>query len=122
MIMRAWPVPVLILLASACSDSTTVAAPDAEVIPDLVTLSGTIEVIAAGTRSETVILHVDETGETVALVGENSTLLRDSRGIPATVTGKFTTEGWSVRPELRRLWVLDSAEGGDPSTGDRYED
>lgn len=110
---------LIVMLCQSCSSRTEGEYPPAS---GMVSISGVIEVLAAGTRSETLILSDESTGEVVALVGENAELLRGSMGVPATVTGSYTTEGWSIRPDLRKFLVAGFTMGGETSSPDRYED
>jgi hypothetical protein len=78
----------------------------------LSTLSGRIDVLAAGTRSETVVIETPE-GEVYALVGDLACELRDSWGMTAWVTGSPTDEGWSIRADLQKIRVEEyTLEGG----------
>lgn len=86
---------------------------------DLVRVTGLIEVLLAGTRSETVILEDAETGDVYALVGEVAYELTGSYGCEAAITGKPTEEGWSVRDELPRLWVVEYTVLSSPEDSDR---
>ena len=79
---------------------------------DLVTLSGRLDVLAAGTRSETVVIETPE-GGVFALVGDLACELRDSWGMTAWVTGSPTDEGWSIRTDLQKIRVEEyTLEGG----------
>lgn len=117
--MRIAMAAAALLLSASCSTSSTGAA-----LPGgaATTLAGTVEVLASGTMSETVILQVDSTGEVVALVGEEASFLREMPGVPVTVTGFFTDEGWSVDPGIRKFHVTDSTAGEGHGYSDRYED
>jgi len=117
--MRIAMAAAALLLSASCSTSSTGAA-----VPGggATTLAGTVEVLASGTMSETVILQVDSTGEVVALVGEEASFLREMPGVPVTVTGFFTDEGWSVDPGIRKFQVVDSTAGEGHGYSDRYED
>ena len=109
------------LIAASCSTSSTSGDAGAP-LNGAVTLSGTVEVLAPGSRSETIILQVDATGEVVALVGEGASVLRGMPGVTVTVTGRFTTAGWSVDPGIRKLEVTDTSASEGPESSDRYED
>lgn len=82
----------------------------------LVTLSGRLDVLAAGTRSETVVIETPD-GVVYALVGDLACELRDSWGMTAWVTGSPTDEGWSIRPDLQKIrveeYTLDGGTGPD---------
>lgn len=92
---------VLLLITVSCGASTASAG------DDTVRLTGIVQVLYAGTRSETVILTEDATGEVFALVGELAYDLVPEYGLTTTVLGRFTTEGYSVREDLRKVHVLD---------------
>jgi hypothetical protein len=80
--------------------------------PGLLTLWGRLDVLAAGTRSETVVIETAE-GEVFALVGDLACELRASWGMSAWVTGIPTDEGWSIHPAMQRIWVEQyTLEGG----------
>lgn len=89
------------LLMIACGTADT--APE----EDGIVYTGTVQVLAQGTRSETIVLEDLETGEIFALVGDNSRGLVRHAGDIVTVTANLTDEGWSVRPELVKLEVRD---------------
>jgi len=74
---------------------------------DLVRVTGITEVLHAGTRSETVIITDDSTGEVFALVGELALDIVLEYGQQTSVTGRITQEGFSVREDLRKLNVTD---------------
>lgn len=74
---------------------------------EFVQYTGSIEVLAQGTRSETVILEDFDTGERFALVGDTARELVRQYGNTVTVTAVHTEEGWSMRPELRKLEVVE---------------
>lgn len=117
--MRTALVAAALLLSASCSTSRTGAAAPGD---GATTLAGTVEVLAPGSGSETVILQVDATGEVIALVGEEASILRGMPGVPVTVTGFFTDEGWSIDPDIRKLRVTDSSASEGPESTDRYED
>ncbi len=99
--MRMLILSALLLLLVSCGTTETI--PDA----DNLIYTGTVQVLAQGTRSETVILEDLETGEFYALVGETARELVRRAGSTVTVTVVMTDEGWSVRPELVKLKVLE---------------
>jgi len=86
---------------------------------DLVRVTGLIEVLLAGTRSETVILEDAETGDVYALVGEVAYELTGSYGCEAAITARPTEEGWSVRDELQKLWVVEYTVLSSPEDPDQ---
>ncbi len=73
----------------------------------LVVLSGGIEVLFPGSRSETVVLTDESTGHPYALVGDRAKRLIEEGVTGATVLGRLTREGWSVRQELPRIHVTE---------------
>ncbi|MFO8183059.1 MAG: hypothetical protein R6U39_02675 [Candidatus Aegiribacteria sp.] len=70
-------------------------------------LTGTTQVMAVGTRSETVVFEDFKTGERYALVGDLASELVPLYGLPVTVTAVPTEEGWSMDPDLRKLELLE---------------
>lgn len=76
---------------------------------DSVRVVGIVQVLYAGTRSETVILTEDSTGDVFALVGDLAYDLIPDYGMTTSVLGRFTEEGYSVRDDLRKIHVLDYA-------------
>jgi len=86
---------------------------------DLVRVTGLIEVLLAGTRSETVILEDAETGDVYALVGDVAYELTGSYGCETAITALPTDEGWSVRDELPRLWVVEYTVLSSPEDPDQ---
>jgi uncharacterized membrane protein len=79
-----------------------------------VVLTGVTQVLLAGTRSETIVLEVPETGEYFALVGDLARELVPLYGSEVAVTGVYTDEGWSAREDLRKVLVLDYTVLGEP--------
>ena len=69
--------------------------------------TGAIEVIAPGSRSETVILEDIDTGEKFALVGDIARELSQQYGMTVIITAIPTEEGWSIRPELQKLKIIE---------------
>jgi hypothetical protein len=81
-------------------------------------ITGIVQVLEQGTRSETVILEETLTGDRYSLVGDAARELTRMYGMIVTVTAIPTDEGWTVRPEYTKLLVLDwtqpsGDEGGD---------
>ncbi|OPL17589.1 MAG: hypothetical protein AVO35_09160 [Candidatus Aegiribacteria sp. MLS_C] len=74
-----------------------------------VRMTGTTQVLAAGTRSETVVFEDIDTGERFALVGELARELVPRYGVPVSVTVVPTEEGWSVDPELQKMKLIEYA-------------
>lgn len=94
-----WVMAVIIPLLLSCSNSTS--------IPDnVLILTGTIEVLAPGTKSETVVLEAYE-GDRYALVGDVAKELVKEAGVTVTVTAVPTDKGWSVRPDYQKLLVIE---------------
>lgn len=91
---------LIILLMSACGPSQTVQ-------EDYMQLTGSTQVMAVGTRSETVVFEDFETGQRYALVGDLARELVPQYGLPVTVTVVPTEEGWSMDPELQKLELID---------------
>lgn len=101
----------LSLAGSGCSGRD--AAPEEE----LVHLTGAIQVIAAGTLSETIVLETPGGGYYV-LTGDVPPELRENWGVVVSVTGRpVSLEGWPVRPELPRIWVVDCVIEDEPASG-----
>lgn len=102
----------LALLCPCCSSRETAGG------EGLVRLTGVVQTLAAGTLSETIILETPG-GVYYALVGDVPAELRESWGAVVSVTGRpVTLEGWPVRPELPRIWVIDCVIEGEPASGD----
>ena len=74
---------------------------------DSVRITGIVEVLHAGTRSETVIITDEASGEVFALVGEMAFDIVPEYGQLTAIVGKDTEEGYSVRGELRKIHVMD---------------
>ena len=85
---------------------------------DMVSLSGVMEVLHSGTRSETVIITDEATGEVFALVGDNAVLMTGSSGMYAVVLGRRTDEGYSVREDLPLVHVTDFSFPGTDTQAD----
>jgi hypothetical protein len=99
MIMK-YSIPVLVLLMAACGPSQSIR-------EDYMQLTGSTQVMAVGTRSETVVFEDFETGQRYALVGDLARELVPRYGLPVSVTVIPTDEGWSLDPELQKLELLD---------------
>jgi hypothetical protein len=69
--------------------------------------TGSTQIMAVGTRSETVVFEDFETGERYALVGELAQELVTQYGLPVAITAVPTEEGWSVDPDLKKLRLID---------------
>ena len=106
---------LLMLLAVSCGTETS-----SQTEPEgVVRVVGIVDVLHAGTRSETVILTNDATGEVFALVGELAYDIIPDYGMTTSVLGRFTDEGYSVREDLRKINVIDYAFIG-PDEPDGY--
>ena len=70
-------------------------------------LTGSTQVMAVGTRSETVVFEDFQTGDRYALVGDLAHELVSQYGMPVTVTVVPTDEGWSVDPDLQKMKLID---------------
>ncbi len=79
----------------------------AEEHDDLLGVTGIVEVLHVGTRSESVIITDDESGEVFALVGEQAFDIVPEISRQTAVIGRLTDEGYSVREDLRKLYVID---------------
>jgi len=97
-------VPALLLLSLLSCGTATV---EQNTEGNIVRVQGIVDVLHAGTRSETVILTDDATGEVFALVGELAFDIIPDYGMITSVLGKFTDEGYSVREDLRKIYVSD---------------
>jgi len=91
----------ILLMACGTADSTE------NSTANNVQYTGSIEVIAQGSRSETVILEDIDTGEKFALVGDIARELSQQYGMTVIITAIPTEEGWSIRPELQKLKVIE---------------
>lgn len=69
--------------------------------------TGSTQVMAIGTRSETVVFEDFETGERYALVGELTQELVSLYGLPVAITAVPTEEGWSIDPDLKKLRLIE---------------
>ncbi|MCK5842643.1 MAG: hypothetical protein KAH31_10770 [Candidatus Sabulitectum sp.] len=96
---------VLLMMAlslTGCGTTTT-----SEEHDDTVRLVGIVDVLHAGTRSETVIITDEESGDVFALVGEKAFDIVPEYGQLTAVIGRLTEEGYSVREELQKVHVID---------------
>ncbi|MBN2587134.1 MAG: hypothetical protein JXA64_09570 [Candidatus Fermentibacteraceae bacterium] len=93
-------VALAILLMTACG-------PTQRIQEDYFQLTGSTQVMAVGTRSETVVFEDFQTGERYALVGDLARELVPQYGLPVSVTVIPTEEGWSIDPELQKMELLD---------------
>ncbi len=93
---------MMALSLTGCGTTTTSEEPD-----DTVRLVGIVDVLHAGTRSETVIITDEESGEVFALVGEKAFDIVPEYGQLTAVIGRLTDEGYSVRMELQKVYVID---------------
>ncbi|MBD3279012.1 MAG: hypothetical protein GF388_11990 [Candidatus Aegiribacteria sp.] len=90
------------LVLSSCGPSQSV--PE-----NYVQLEGSTQVMAVGTRSETVVFEDFETGDRYALIGELASELVPQYGLPVSITAVPTEEGFSADPDLPKLKLLDYA-------------
>ena len=74
---------------------------------DLIGVTGIVEVLHVGTRSESVIITDEESGEVFALVGELAFDIVPEISRQTAVIGRLTEEGYSVREDLRKIHVMD---------------
>ena len=74
---------------------------------DIVSITGIVEVLAAGTRSESVIITDEASGEVFALVGEKAYDMVPEYGQLTAVRGRLTEEGYCVRMDLQKVYVID---------------
>jgi hypothetical protein len=75
--------------------------------PGTLEITGIVQILEQGTRSETVILEETLTGDRYSLVGDEARELTRMYGMIVTVTAVPTDEGWTVRPEYPKLLILD---------------
>lgn len=75
--------------------------------PDTLAVTGVVEVLHPGTRSETYIITDSDSGETFALVGDIVYEIVPEVSRQTAVIGRLTEEGYSVREDLRKLYVID---------------
>jgi len=69
--------------------------------------TGSTQVMAVGTRSETVVFEDFETGERFALVGDLARELIPQYGLPVVITVIPTEEGWSMDPDLQKFELIE---------------
>ena len=91
---------VIIVLVAACGTTQYVD-------EGYIQFTGSTQVMAAGTRSETVIFEDFETGERYALMGDLASELVPQYGLPVLITVIPTEEGWSIDPELPKLELIE---------------
>lgn len=96
----------LLLATSFASCGTTEASQGSQDTDDI-RVTGIVDVLHAGTRSETVIITDEASGEVFALVGEKAYDIVPEYGQLTAVIGKLTEEGYSVREDLRKICVVD---------------
>ena len=93
------------LVLSGCGTSSSSSS-----TPDTIGVTGIVEILHPGTRSETFIITDSNSGETFALVGDMVYEIVPEVSRQTAVIGKITEEGYSVREGLRKLYVLDFSE------------
>jgi len=91
---------VIIILTAACGTTQSIT-------DEYLHFTGSIQVLAVGTRSETVVFEDVETGERYALVGELAQELVPQYGLPVAITAVPTEVGWSVDPDLKKLNLIE---------------
>lgn len=90
----------IIVLTVACGTTQHVS-------EEYIHYTGSIQVMAVGTRSETVVFEDLETGERYAIVGELAQELVSQYGLTVAITAVPTEEGWSVDPDLQKLKLIE---------------
>ncbi len=93
---------MMALSLTGCGTTTSSEEPD-----DTMRLTGIVDVLHAGTRSETVVLTDEASGEVFALVGERAFDIVPEYGQLTAVIGRLTEEGYSVREDLQKVHVID---------------
>ena len=99
--MKHWLIAGVVLLA-ACG-TTTVPEQDFEGAAEY---TGIVQVLAQGTRSETVVLEENDTGQWYSLVGDMARELVRMAGMTITITALPSEEGRTIRSEFPRLQVV----------------
>ena len=93
-------ISILIILIAACGTTQYIQ-------NDSLQYTGSTQVMAVGTRSETVVFEDFETGERFALVGDLARELVPQYGLPVVITVIPTEEGWSADPELQKFELIE---------------
>ena len=93
-------ITIIIILIAACGTTQ-------QIQNDLLQYTGSTQVMAVGTRSETVVFEDFQTGERFALVGDLARELVPQYGLPVVITVIPTEEGWSLDPELQKLELIE---------------
>ena len=96
---------LVIFVFSGCGTSSSSGS-----TPDTIGVTGIVEILYPGTRSETFIITDSNSGETFALVGELVFEIVPEVSRQTAIVGRITEEGYSVREDLRKLYVLDFSE------------
>lgn len=91
---------IFIVLIAACGTTQ-------QIQNDYLQYIGSTQVMAVGTRSETVVFEDFETGERFALVGDLARELVPQYGLPVVITVIPTEEGWSIDPDLQKLELIE---------------
>ncbi len=91
---------VIIVFIAACGTTQRIG-------DDYLQYTGSTQVMAVGTRSETVIFEDFESGERFALVGDLARELVPQYGLPVIITVIPTEEGWSMDPQLQKLELIE---------------
>lgn len=91
---------IIIILVTACGTTQYIQ-------DEYLHYTGSTQVMAVGTRSETVVFEDFDTGERFALVGDLARELVPQYGLPVSITVIPTEEGWSMDPELQKLELIE---------------
>ncbi len=91
---------IIIVLVVACGTTQ-------QIRNDYLQYTGSTQVMAVGTRSETVVFEDFESGERFALVGDLARELVPQYGLPVVITVIPTEEGWSMDPDLQKLELIE---------------
>ncbi len=91
---------IIIVLIAACGTTQRIQ-------DEYLHYTGSTQVMAVGTRSETVVFEDYETGERFALVGDLARELVPQYGLTIIVTVIPTEAGWSMDPDLQKLKLIE---------------
>ena len=91
----------MIAVFTSCSQQQTISEQE-----NKIEITGIIQVLSEGTRSETVIIEDSASGITYALVGENAIELASAYGLQVIVLGEPTEVGWTIETDLPKLTVI----------------
>ncbi len=90
-------ISIIIILVAACGTTQ-------HIQDNYLQYTGSTQVMAVGTRSETVVFEDFETGERFALVGDLARELVPQYGLPVVIT---VIPGWSMDPDLQKLELIE---------------